>query len=98
MWSWVKQFLADYLPWTLVDLLIYTRTGRPLLFFLGGMLMTGVTLVIAHVKELGPAWTYGSLGGLISMTLVSLGLIISLLVGQDRRTIDRAVESSSPIN
>jgi|GEM_PF-1992237 len=49
MLKWLKDFLREYIPWTLVDQLFYTQTGRAFLASIAGAFVTFVarTLVAA---------------------------------------------------
>jgi hypothetical protein len=42
MWKWLKNFLSEYLPWTSVDLLIYTHSGRAFVLACGGVVVTAI--------------------------------------------------------
>jgi hypothetical protein len=80
MWAWLKQFVKDYVPWTLVDLLIYTRTRRVFLLFLAGAVVSGIAFIFSYWHALGPAWQYGPLSTLVATSVVTLGTGALLLI------------------
>jgi hypothetical protein len=89
--SWLREFLRDYVAWTIldrvVDALTGTTAGKALLTFLAGAVLSALTAIVAYVLALGPAWKYGSAGALLATTLVTIVLGFFLLLSKRRAPV-----------
>jgi hypothetical protein len=89
---WLKEFIRDYVAWTTldraIDALTGTTAGKAFLAFLASAVLSALTTAVAHLRALGPAWKYGSVGALVATMLASMVMGFSLLLSK-RRTLPR---------
>jgi hypothetical protein len=71
MSGWLKQFLADYLPWTIVDLFVYSTKGKLILVSAGLAVVSGLAFLLAPFSE--PGWRLILFTALTCFSLTALG-------------------------
>src|ERR1700682_1042993 len=84
---WLREFLRDYVAWTILD--------KVLDAFLAGIVLSALTAIVAYGRALGPAWKYGSVGALLAAALLSIVLGLHRLLSKRRALVQTEARHES---
>jgi predicted nucleotidyltransferase len=71
MWTWLKEFIRDYVAWTFLDWLVYTRSGHAFIALVGLGIMSAAARLMpflaSYRHELGAAVLALSVAAIITV-------------------------------